>query len=374
MGKKILVFIGASYVSGLEVVTLHLIRRLKEEGHEVKCVINGWNDGAFGNSLKEAGISFEEVKLGWVYLKKPLWTLDTLIHWPRAILQCRKIIQEFNPDVCHFCSYSTVLVLFACLKDRFCVYNLQESHLPTKKHLIIYRLLNKRIAIFTAVSDHIVRILSNLGIPGNKIRLIYNGVPPLPDSRANGKSGPPLIFGVIGQVVPWKGHHILIDAVEILAGRPHAPFQVHVYGNDGTAYAEEQKRRIREKNLEKYFSWKGFVRNQDAIYEQVDAVIVPSLSGEPCSLSILESMMRKKALIVSDRGGNPELVSHKETGLIFGAEEPAELAECIGLLLENPALTGSLGKKAGQKALEAYTVGRMTAEYVKAYSENPVAG
>ena len=53
MKKKILFLTIGSYVGGLEIVTLHLIRQLKAEGHELKCLVTGWNDGAFIRELEK---------------------------------------------------------------------------------------------------------------------------------------------------------------------------------------------------------------------------------------------------------------------------------------------------------------------------------
>ena len=50
MIKKILFFTGGSYVAGLEIVTLQLIKGLKDRGFDVRCVVNGWNDGDFNYS------------------------------------------------------------------------------------------------------------------------------------------------------------------------------------------------------------------------------------------------------------------------------------------------------------------------------------
>lgn len=364
-----MIFIGGSYVSGLEIATLHLIKELQRRGDDVRCVINGWNDGVLKQKLDDIGVPFYELKIGWLYVRKPLWTLDTLLHWPAAFRKCKKILRSFDPDICHFCSYSTVIMLYPLLKGRKAVYNLQEPHERTAKHLYIYRLLNRRIQIFTTVSRRIVKILENLEIPSQKIRLIYNGVPALKEVSAQNPTGRTIVFGIIGQVVPWKGHDTLLDAVEKLVAGKVDGFVVHVFGNDKNEYAAKLKEKIRAKQLTGYFEWKGFVRDQEDIYRQIDVAIVPSLSEEPCSLSILESMMRKKGLIVSDRGGNPELVTHNKTGLVFAAEDPAELARCMEILLREPVLIENMGKEAGQRAGIAFTETRMTDEYTEVYAK-----
>src|ERR1700722_2603398 len=257
--RKILVFISASYVSGLEVVTLHLIRQLKERGHDVRCVVNGWNDGVFKQKLDESEIPWYQVKLGWLYVTRPWWTLDTLAYWPGAYGHCRKILRDFDPDICHFCTYANVIMLYPLLKGRKSVYNLQETHEPSKKDLWIYGKLNRRIDIFTAVSGHIVKVLRNLHIPAEKIRLVYNGVPVPPVLPARSlRPGRDPVLGIIGQVASWKGHETLVDAVGILARSANAAdFVIAVFGNDKNDFAASLKTRIAREGLERHFVWKG---------------------------------------------------------------------------------------------------------------------
>jgi glycosyltransferase involved in cell wall biosynthesis len=371
--SKILIFVGGSYVSGLEITTINLINSLKLDGHDVRCVINGWNDGVFKQKLDQYDVPWYEVKLGWLYITKPFWTLDTLVHWPQAFWACRKILKEFKPDICHFSSYAPVIMLFPLLKGQNCVYNLHEPHLPTKKDLFIYRLLNKRAGIFITVSKKIARMVGDLQVPEKKIRVIYNGVPLIPE-RPLKTPGSPIVFGIIGQVVPWKGHETLIDAVEYLTTSSSGEFIVCIFGNDKNEYAGKLRAKIVEKNLDRYFEWKGFVSDQAAIYNQVDVAIVPSLSEEPCSLSILESMMYGKGIIVSDRGGNPELINHEETGFIFSAGDFRSLACHILSFLQNPGLITRMGHAASLKAVEKYTDTRMKDEYLIAYNESVVEG
>ena len=108
MGSKILFFCGGAYISGMEIVTLHLMKGLKENGYEVRCIFSGWNDGNFKNKLDEIGIVNYEIKIGWIYIRKPLWTMDTFINYPRALHKCHKIIKEFKPDVSQFVNFSFI--------------------------------------------------------------------------------------------------------------------------------------------------------------------------------------------------------------------------------------------------------------------------
>lgn len=367
MPRKILFFIGGSYVSGVEVITLHLISELKKNGNEVHCIISGWNDGVFKAKLLALGVSFDEVKLGWIYITKPKWTLDTLFNYPAAVATCRKVMRQFNPDVCHFCYYGVIIILYPFLKKN-CVFGLHDPDQPTFKHRLFYSIIKKKAGILTGVSKYIAGVLKNLNVPEEKIRLIYNGVP-LKVFSPRPAYGARLIFGIIGQIVYWKGHENLISAVDLLVRDGQSNFEVLIFGNDKNDYAGKLRQMIKEKNLDSYFSWRGFVTEQEKIYDAVDVVIVPSLSQEPCSLSIIESMMSAKAVIVSDRGGNVELVEHEVTGLVFPATEPAALKKSMELLLTDRPRIGYLAEAAYKKASTELTVSRMTKEYELVYDE-----
>lgn len=365
--KKILFFCGGAYISGMEIVTLHLMQGLKEKGYDVRCVFSGWNDGSFKQKLNQIGIINYEIKVGWIYVRKPIWTLDTLIHYPSAYFKCRKIINVFKPDIYQFCNFSMSIMLHSLIGKKS-VYNLQETHLANVKNKLIFKLLNRKIAAFTAVSNHIVKVLNGLNIPDKKIKLVYNGIPPVATIPSNISSPSTILnFAIIGQVAPWKGHLILVEAVEILRKMGIDTFKVLIYGNDATDFGIELKKLIDYYNLKQQFEWKGFVNSQDEVYANCDVVVVPSLSGEPCSLTIIESMSRSKAVIVSNRGGNPELVDDKINGLIFNATSAKDLANCIKHLIINKELIGNYGINAAKKALMNYTYQRMTENYIKIY-------
>lgn len=371
MSKKILFFCGGAYISGLEVVTLHLMKGLKQKGYEVRCIFSGWNDGNFKKKLDEIGVPNYAIKVGWIYIRKPLWTLDTLIHYPKAFYTCKKVLKDYNPDICQFCNFSMSIMLYRLINQNS-VYNLQETHHANFKTKSIFRLLNKKIKYFTAVSNHIVNVLTHLQIPEEKIKLIYNGIPIVETHlgiKTYQQNSSTLYFAIIGQVVVWKGHLVLVEAVENLIQRGINNFKVLIYGNDSTAFTLELKSIIKKRGLVHNFVWKGFINDQNKVYDDCDIVIVPSLSGEPCSLTIIESMARGKALIVSDRGGNPELVQDKVNGMIFNEVNPVQLSLCMEYLINNPSKITEFGIAGKNKAKLHYTCLNMTASYIDLYNK-----
>ncbi len=371
MLKKILIITGGSYVAGMEIVTLHLIKGLKENGLEVHCIINGWNDGDFKTRLTNMDVHFNEVKLGWLYIRKPFWTIDSLIHYPEAYLKCKKIIKDFKPDIVHFSSFPMPVMLYPLIKSNS-VFTLHDTHLPNLKHRLIYRLLNTKICFFIAVSQHIAVTLENLAIPARKIKIINNGILPpkyLPEPKEKNFKVDNINFAIIGQVAEHKGHTVLINAVEMLIKKGIKNFKVLIIGNNKNEYAKKMIALLEEKKLASFFIWQGFITNTEEIYNKNDVVIIPSLCEEAFSLTTAEAMIRGLATIASNRGGIVELISDGENGLLFKCGDALELSECMNRLINNRIYIIQLGENARKKAMANFGYKLMTDKYIEIYQQ-----
>ena len=86
-------------------------------------------------------------------------------------------------------------------------------------------------------------------------------------------------------------------------------------------------------------------------YRAAGCFVLPSLTeGHPKAL--LEAMASGLACAVSDRVG---VIRHEETGLVFGAEDEANMRQQIARLLDDPALAARLGA-AARKDVERYDI------------------
>ncbi|HOZ79596.1 MAG TPA: glycosyltransferase family 4 protein [Ferruginibacter sp.] len=368
MVKKILFFTGGSYVAGLEIVTLQLIKGLKDRGIDVRCVVNGWNDGDFKSRLAAMNVPCYEVKIGWLYLTKPSWTLDTLLNYPRAFLTCRKIMKEFKPDAVNFSSYAIPVMLYPLVKNKS-FYTLHDTQLPNRKHRVIYQLLKRRIGTFIAVSNHIAETLKNLGVPAKKILVIHNGVAvPAPPGVTENQPGNSFRFAIVGQVVEPKGHRVLVDAAALLVNRGVTNFKVSIIGNNETTFGHTLAAYIKEKGLSSFFSWSGYIKDTDEIYRTADAVVVPSLCTEAFSLATVEAMIRRLPVIASNKGGMKELIDNGQNGLLFTTGSEEELSTSMLKIILDKSYADLLAQNAQKKASENYTNDAMTEKYISAYN------
>jgi glycosyltransferase involved in cell wall biosynthesis len=85
-------------------------------------------------------------------------------------------------------------------------------------------------------------------------------------------------------------------------------------------------------------------------YSLIDVFVVPRTADRVARLVTplkpYEAMALGKAVVVSDLPALREVVAPGETGLTFRAEDPADLAEVVGGLLDDPVLRRRLGEQA----------------------------
>lgn len=87
------------------------------------------------------------------------------------------------------------------------------------------------------------------------------------------------------------------------------------------------------------------------IYQNADIVLVPTVHSEGTSLSLIEAMASKKAVISTYVGGLTDLVTDRFNGLMVYPEDPDELYNAIKELILNETLRDYLSQNAYEKSL-----------------------
>lgn len=351
--KKILVIAGGTYVSGAEIVTLSVIKGLKENGFDIFCVVSGWNDGDFIQRLEKIGVLYKAIKLGWYYITKLHWSFASLINYPAAIIKYYRIQKEFNPDLVYVTSFRPIILLYPFLKKKI-IYYAQDSHYKDKRTKFI-RIAEKKVDKFMACSCFIKEDLIKCGINEKKVEVVYNGVE-LNVKKEKVKNEEDIVrIGIVGQVISRKGHHILIDALNSLNESNVDKFVLHIYGSGEVNYISELKRKIEEYRLVDKVKWEGFKKDINDIYPYLDIVVVPTLKDEPFGLVAAEPAAWNIPAIVSNTGGLKEIIRDGINGFLFENENSVDLAEKLSLLITDEKLRSSAGEKAKEILIGNFT-------------------
>jgi glycosyltransferase involved in cell wall biosynthesis len=138
-------------------------------------------------------------------------------------------------------------------------------------------------------------------------------------------------------------------------------------GKDLFGYMERQVLPfVRAKGLQKRFHYLGALdlASVRAILKRIDVFLIPSL-WENCPYSCIEAMTAGRAIVASDCGGMPELIRHRETGLLARNNDAASFIQALEEALEDRALRERLGAAARRHATANLTdlaVARRTVE------------
>lgn len=151
-----------------------------------------------------------------------------------------------------------------------------------------------------------------------------------------------LRLGYLGQIVPHKGVHLLIEAFQRL-NKPNGTCQLILNGTLSPDDAYQRKILHQVKN-DPDIVLAGSYPNSEVgqILQQLDVVVVPSTWYENYPVVIIEALATKRPVIAARLGGMAELITHEKNGLLFTVDDVADLTYQLQRLLDNPNLLRQL--------------------------------
>ncbi|MEM1115119.1 MAG: glycosyltransferase family 4 protein [Bacteroidota bacterium] len=343
-----------SYVSGMEVVELAVMRGLAARGHRVHALVSGWNNGDFIGRLEAAEIPHTPIHSGKLTVRQPSWMLDTLRHLPGARRTARRLAREVRPDVVVACNRDPVIGLAGVFGRVPLVYHV-HTPMPPRWTSRLGRVVDR----FLTVSGFIRGQVLAGGIAPDRVDVVYNGVE-LPEStpapRRDRTDVP--VLGICGQIGAWKGHEDLLDALGHVAGQG-VPFELRIYGSGDDAYVAALRERADARGIADRVRWMGFERDQDRMYADLDLLAMPSRFDEPFGLTLAEAGVRGVPAVATHVGGIPEVVADGETGLLVPRHDPEALAQALATVLQDPDRRHALGRAAQERVRASFLTEHM---------------
>ena len=167
-----------------------------------------------------------------------------------------------------------------------------------------------------------------------------------------------ILFGCFSRLTPWKGHESFVNAaISFLSKGSKAKFIIvggAVFGNDN--FLNTLKTRVINSGFKDNIIFTGFRYDMGNCIKSADVVVVPSIHPDPCPRVMVESMAMSKAMIGSNIGGIPEVISHKSTGLIFKPNDVNNLCEAFEFFLNNPDQIEIMGENGFKRQEKFYTL------------------
>ena len=242
---------------------------------------------------------------------------------------------------------------FGCkAKIVFTSHLIMEQPLPWK---LLNRLFTPKDHAVLTVCTHGREVLERNGVAKDKIRIVFNGV----DAKAMPEHDRAVLseFGVredekivtiLTRFSEEKGVPFLLRATAKLKELTTVPFRLLLVGT-GPDF-DRDKELVPQLGLEDTVILAGF-RNDTAKLLAASDIYLNSSSSEAMSFAILEALGAGLPLVVTDVGGNPELVNTGEVcGLLAPYGDEDAYAAAIAKLLEDDSLRQRYAAAARAKA------------------------
>jgi glycosyltransferase involved in cell wall biosynthesis len=233
-------------------------------------------------------------------------------------------------------------------------------------------LLNDASFVVT-VSDHSVkRLVQSFPAAAAKIHRVYNGI----DLSAFKQATPPtdtIKLLSVGRLIEKKGFAYLIDAARLLRNRGLS-FECKIVG-EGPERDSLQKS-IQANGLDKHVHLTGS-KSQPEIVDllaKCSIFVLPAIhdrSGDTDNLPtvLIEAMASRLSLVATNIAGIPEIVHHKENGILIPEKDPIQLADAIESIGSNRQLLDRYGRASRQIAEQKFSLRTTTAELKGIYEQ-----
>lgn len=204
------------------------------------------------------------------------------------------------------------------------------------------------------------------GFPRERIEIIPNGIDLAEYDQASAASDLPAgrrFITTIARFHPVKDHATLIRAFARIAGR-FPDVDLLLAGEGPLKHdLESLTATLRVTDRVRFL---GVRRDVPALLKATTIFALTSVS-EGASLTVLEAMAAGRPIVLTDVGGNPELVRRDVDGLLAPRGDVDGIAQAFASLLSDSALAARLAESASQRVRREFLLDRTIERYYELY-------
>jgi glycosyltransferase involved in cell wall biosynthesis len=171
-------------------------------------------------------------------------------------------------------------------------------------------------------------------------------------------------IAILGRISPEKGQLEFVRAARIAASRNHG-LRFTVCG--APMFTEDRYfEQVRAEASGLPIEFSGWTEDAGAFLSGIDLLVVPSQPIDNIPRVILEAFAAGTPVLAFASGAIPELIEHRETGLLVREQTPEALAEAILPAAGDCDLLNQIAARAYRRWRERYTLRRFQSEISEA--------
>lgn len=364
----------AAVLGGAELSLLDIAARLRDRAAVVLL-----EDGPFRMRLEAAGVDVHVVQapaavMGVTREGGGLGALRSLPGVLQLCLHVAKIARRY--DVLYANSQKSFVVasLVGLVTRRPVIWHLRDimsaDHFSASNRRLVAGLARWCSRRVVANSEATAEALRAIGGPADRITVVHNSIDPAPFGEVPGgdaavvrdelglKPGP--VVGVFSRLAPWKGQHVMLEALAALPG-VQALFIGQALFQDEVHYAHDLRAQAEALGVADRVCFAGFRDDVPRLMRLVDVVAHTSVAPEPFGRVVVEGMLAGTPVVAADAGGVREIVVDGRDGLLVAPGDAAALAAALGRVLDDPAYAASLAEAGRARARAVFAPERMMA-------------
>ncbi len=313
------------------------------------------SEGKLVQELRAEGITFKHFNL--------LKNYDI-----RAIIPIMRYLDHQKVDVVITHGfYGSFIPRISAILSKVPVFIHVEHNVSDQKrtyHILLNRVLTKFIDKIVCVSENAKNSLQKLErVKHTKVVVIPNGLSTDRFSFAPMKRGArPSVkrVGIVGRFSEQKGHiYFVAAAASIVQAYKNVEF---VFVGDGPLRPQIEEK-VRELGIEAYCHFYGERSDVGRILQSLDVFVLASL-WEGLPISLLEAQYFGVASVVTDVGGNSEVIKNRQNGLLVPPKDPEAMALAVLQILSDDNLRHNFGINGRELIDRKYVLDKMVDSYL----------
>ncbi|MDP3964340.1 MAG: glycosyltransferase family 4 protein [bacterium] len=220
------------------------------------------------------------------------------------------------------------------------------------------------LAKIVVISEALKKQLRELGLPENRISVIYYGFD-FGEIGLGDKPAPPLhrvqyVVGSVCRLEQEKGLEYLIIALAKV--RPMIPNLTLRLVGEGS----DRKRLewlAKNQGVHDITQFVGYQSNPREWMKDFDVLVLPSIRRESFGAVLIEALAIERPVIASRLEGIPEIVHDGQTGLLTTPGRSDEIAQALITLYQDPQLARQLARNGRLFAEESFPVEKMIDQF-----------